>query len=171
MIRTNKCGFGSAMIDGTMVASKNLVAWVMGDLSDDFEAIPRMIDEINKGNADMVIGSRNIPGSSRGDQGVLKAIGSTQFSRLAKFLFRLPVYDITNAFRTFKKEIINKVKLKHNDFYISPELALKAHIAGYKLGELPVIYKDRKVGTAKTKLFSMGSKYYIRLKIRIIRGN
>ena len=162
IVRHKNPGFGFSLSDGSKIASGELVCWVMGDSSDDFEAIPKMINKINNGY-DMVIGSRNIKGGSRGDQGKLKAIGSTQYSALAKFLFRLPVYDITNAFRTFRKEIINKVSLENNNFAISPEFALRAHVAGYKRTEIPVTYRDRKVREAKTKLFRMGLKYYLLL--------
>jgi len=159
MVRGRNPGFGYSLLDGSKEASGELICWVMADLSDDFEVIPKMMEIIDEG-ADMVIGSRNISGGSRGDQGKLKALGSAQFSAFAKILFKLPVYDITNAFRTFRKELINKIPLENNNFAISPEFALRAHVAGYKLAEIPVTYKDRNVGEAKTKLFSMGLKYY-----------
>ena len=55
MIRNTKPGFGYSLIDGTKQASKELVVWVMGDASDDFDTIPKMIDRINKGS-DIVVG-------------------------------------------------------------------------------------------------------------------
>jgi dolichol-phosphate mannosyltransferase len=162
IIRNTCKGFGFSLIEGSKKASGGLICWIMGDSSDDFKTIPSMIDKINQGY-DMVIGSKNISGGSRGDQNKLKAIGSTQYSTIAKFLFKLPVYDITNAFRIFKKEMINKISLENNNFAISPEFAIKAHIAKYKITEVPTVYKDRKFGEAKTKLFRMGMKYYFLL--------
>ncbi len=159
MVRDKKPGFGFSLIDGSKKASGSIIIWVMGDSSDDLKTIPQMIEKIEKG-ASMVIGSRNVPGSSRGDQNMLKAAGSTVYSRCAKILFRLPVYDITNAFRAFKKELINKVKLENGNFAVSPEFAIKAHAAGYLLAEVPTTYSDRKIGEAKTKLFWMGMIYY-----------
>jgi len=158
-IRKEKPGFGFSLIDGTKKASGEIVIWTMADLSDDLETIPKMIKKIQDG-ADMVIASRNMPGGSRGDQNKLKAIGSTIFSRLAKILFLLPIYDITNAFRAFKKEMIYTISLENNNFAISPEFAIKAHKKGYRLAEVPTTYNERKVGEAKTKLFKMGTFYY-----------
>ena len=131
----------------------------MGDSSDNFDTIPVMIKKINEGY-DMVIGSRNVSGGSRGKQNRLKAFGSKQYSALAKVLFRLPIYDITNAFRAFRKELIDKIELENGNFAVSPEFAIKAHVRGYKLAEVPTTYKDREVGEAKTKLFRMGLFYY-----------
>lgn len=162
IVRTQNPGFGFSLIDGSKNASGEIVIWIMGDLSDDFNNIPKMIKKINEG-FDMVIGSRNISGGSRGDQSKLKAFGSEKYSALAKILFNLPVYDITNAFRAFKKELIHNVRLENGDFSISPEFAIKSHIAKYRLAEIPTVYKDRKHGEAKTKLFKMGAKYYFLL--------
>jgi len=158
-VRNENPGFGFSLIDGSKNSLGEIILWVMGDSSDDFNNIPIMINKINQGY-DMVIGSRNVPGGSRGDQEILKAFGSKLYSSLAKILFNLPVYDITNAFRAFRKELINKVELENGDFSISPEFAIKSHVLGYKITEIPTSYIDRKVGEAKTKLFRMGAKYY-----------
>lgn len=159
MQRTKNPGFGFSLVDGSRAGVGSIIVWVMGDSSDEFDLIPEMIKKIDNG-ADMVIGSRNIPGSSRGDQNIFKAIGSKQLSFIAKILFGLPIYDITNAFRAFKKELINNIKFENNNFAISPEFAIKANIKGFKLAEIPTKYKDRNVGEAKTKLLRMGLFYY-----------
>jgi len=159
IVRDSSPGFGSSLVDGSKKASGDIIIWTMADLSDDLNSIPKMIRKIEEGK-DMVIASRNVSGGSRGDQNKLKAIGSTLFSRIARILFNLPVYDITNAFRAFRPELINQIKLENNNFAISPEFAIKAHLAGYKLAEVPTTYSERKIGEAKTKLFKMGLFYY-----------
>lgn len=159
MVRPKNPGFGFSLIDGSKDALGEIVVWIMGDASDNLETVLLMIEKINSGE-DMVIGSRNMRGGSRGDQNKLKAIGSNVFSRLARLLFGLPVYDITNAFRAFRKKLIFKIKLENNNFAISPEFAIKAHVHGFKIAEVPTTYNERKVGQAKTKLFKMGLFYY-----------
>lgn len=159
IVRNKKAGFGFSLIDGSKQAKNKIIVWVMGDASDNFETIPLMLDKIAKGE-DMVIGSRNMAGGSRGDQNKLKAIGSKFYSFLAKILFNLPVYDITNAFRAFRKKIIMNIDLENGNFAVSPEFAIKAHLAGFKIAEVPTTYNERKNGEAKTKLFKMGCYYY-----------
>jgi dolichol-phosphate mannosyltransferase len=159
IIRKEKFGFGSALVDGTKEASNEIITWVMADSSDDLNTILKMINAIEVGG-DIVIGSRNIKGASRGDQNVSKAVGSRIYSFIAKILFNLPVYDITNAFRTFRKKTFDNVVLKRNDFAISPEFSIKAHRAGFKLKEVPTTYNERKIGEAKTKLLRMGLLYF-----------
>jgi hypothetical protein len=69
------------------------------------------------------------------------------------------VHDITNAFRGFKKTLLNKIKLESSGFAISPEFAIKAHLAGYKLGEVPTVYYDRVEGVSNFKLWKMSLEY------------
>ena len=159
IIREKNPGFGYSLVDGSKASAGEIIIWLMADASDDLNTISAMIKKIEQGY-DMIIGSRNVAGGSRGDQNKLKAFGSRQFSRLAKILFELPIYDITNAFRAFRKEIINKIRLENSGFAISPEFAIKAHLKGYRLAEVPTTYSERKEGKAKTRLFRMGIFYY-----------
>ncbi len=162
IIRTQNPGFGFSLIEGTKKASEKIIVWVMSDLSDDFETIPKMIEKINQG-FDIVIGSRNIKGGSSGDQHAIKAFSSRIYNFIARIFFKIPIYDITNAFRAFRKEVFSNIKLVRGDFAISPEFIIKAHLKGFKLGEVPITYKERQTGKAKMKLFKMGIIYYFLL--------
>ncbi len=73
--------------------------------------------------------------------------------------FGIKVHDITNAFRGFKKEIFKKLNLEADSFNISPEFALKAHKAGFKLGEVPTDYKARVDGASTFKVSKMALSY------------
>ena len=169
VIRTTEFGFGSALVNGTKRASNEFICWVMGDSSDDLRTILKMKEKLDLGY-DMVIGSRNVKGGSRGDQNPSKAIGSRIYSLTAKFLFDLPVYDITNACRMCRKEVFKNVKLERYDFAISPECAIKTYGRGFKLGEVPTTYQERKIGEAKTKLMSMGLTYFrLLFRYRFVR--
>ena len=79
----------------------------------------------------------------------------------------MKVHDITNAFRGFKKDILDKIHLEASGFAISPELAIKAHLSGYKLGEVPTVYHDRVEGVSNFKLWKMSLEYLL-LYLKII---
>ncbi|MBS1266583.1 MAG: Glycosyltransferase AglD [Candidatus Woesearchaeota archaeon] len=158
-------GMGNALIDGTKKAKGDIIVWVMADRSDNLETIPKMIKKIKQGN-DMVFGSRYIPGGSSGDLDKTKALASSGYSRLAKFFFGLRVNDITNAFRAFKKSVFNKIKLDSGDFAISPEFAIKAHLRGFRLTEVPTTYSNRIAGKTKFKMMKMGLKYLSLLRFK-----
>lgn len=151
-------GMGNALLEGSKKAKGDIIVWVMADLSDDLNTIPKFIKKIEDGY-DIVFGSRYMKGGSSGDLSPFKKIASRGFSTLSGIL-GIKVHDITNAFRAFKKEVLNSIKLESADFAISPEFALKAHLAGFKLDEVPTTYSNRKKGIAKFKMLEMTKKYF-----------
>lgn len=149
---------GKALIEGTKAARSPVIIWTMGDLADDTKTYLEIIKKIDDGY-DLVFGSRYMPGGSRGNLDMLKAFLSSWGTQLARFLFGVPVHDITNAFRGFRKEIFGKINLDSAGFAISPEFAIKAHLAGYRLGEVPTVYRNRIEGVSSFKLFKMIRSY------------
>jgi dolichol-phosphate mannosyltransferase len=166
--RDNKRGMGAALIEGMKRARGNVIVWVMGDLSDDLDKIPEMVKKIGDGY-DIVFASRYMKGGSSGDLNKLKAFLSSRFTIFARIFFDIGVHDITNAFRAFRAELADKIKLEYMDFGISPELAIKAHILGYRLGEVPCSYKTRTIGKTKFKIAMMVLKYLTLLKYKSYR--
>ena len=158
---------GAALKDGTKAATGDVVIWTMGDMSDDTQTYKHIVDKINDGY-DMVFGSRYMPGGSRGNLDAFKAFLSSNGTFLARLLFGVPVHDITNAFRGFKKAVFQKVKLNSTSFDISPEFALRAHLAGFRLGEVPTVYTNRDRGVSKFKLWRM-TKAYLKVYWRLIK--
>ncbi len=156
--RSSNPGMGNALKEGTSIAKGKTIIWAMADKSDNPETFPRMVEKINSG-FDMVFGSRYIKGGSRGDLAVHKAFFSMSYSLLAKLVFGLRVNDITNAFRCFRKKVFDSVNLDSGDFAISPEFAIKAHKAHFRLGEVPTNYTDRKEGKTTFKIMKMGPRY------------
>jgi dolichol-phosphate mannosyltransferase len=149
---------GKALIEGTKIAKGNLIIWTMGDMADDTKTYGEIIIKLNKGY-DMVFGSRYMPGGSRGNLDPLKAFLSSWGTLLSRFMFGIMVHDITNAFRGFKKEVFENISLKSSGFSISPEFAIKAHLNGYKLGEVPTVYTNRVEGVSNFKLYNMTKSY------------
>jgi glycosyltransferase involved in cell wall biosynthesis len=123
---------GNALIEGTNKANGDVIIWIMADLSDDLNTIPKFLKKIENGY-DLVFGSRYIKGGSPGDIPSNKAFFSRGFANLSRIFIGIKVHDITNAFRAFKKNVFNSVNLKSTDFAISPEFALKAHLANFKM--------------------------------------
>ncbi len=154
---------GRALVAGTKAAKGDVVIWTMGDMADDTKTYADIITKINAGY-DIVFGSRYMPGGSRGNLDRLKAFLSSWGTRLSRILFGIPVHDITNAFRGFRKDVFNKIRLDSPGFSISPEFAIKAYLAGYKLGEVPTVYTNRVEGISNFKLYNM-TKSYLKLYI------
>lgn len=149
---------GKALLDGTKASKGEIVIWTMGDLADDVNTYGAIIYKVKKGY-DLVFGSRYMKGGSHGNLDPIKAFLSLWGTIIARLLFGVKVHDITNAFRGFRRQLINKIRLDSCGFSISPEFAIKAHLAGYKLGEVPTVYTNRLKGRSHFKLFSMTKNY------------
>lgn len=163
---------GKALLIGSKKATGEIVIWTMGDRADDCQTYSKMVEKIQQGY-DLVFGSRYIPGGTWGNLDPTKAFLSSRGTILAKLIFGIPVHDITNAFRAFKADILKKIKLESNGFAISPEFAIKAHLLGFKLGEVPTVYYDRVEGVSNFKLWKMSSEYlilYLKLFIQRLLG-
>lgn len=157
---------GKALLEGTQKASGKYIIWTMGDLADDTNTYTDIINKLKLGY-DLVFGSRYMPGGSRGNLDPLKAFLSSWGTVLAHLLFSVQVHDITNAFRGFRKDILKNISLDSSGFSISPEFAIKAHLVGFKLGEVPTIYTNRIEGISSFKLFRM-TREYLRLYIDLL---
>ena len=157
--RKSNPGMGFALREGTKASKGDIIIWTMADLTDDLKTIPKFIEKIKSG-ADMVFGSRYMKGGSAGDLSLLKRFVSWGFTFASRTFIGIKVHDITNAFRAFRKEVFFAVEPEAGDFAISPEFALKAHLKGFILSEVPTVYKDRKKGTTKFKMFLMSKRYF-----------
>ncbi len=163
-----KRGMGLALKDGTRLAKGVMVAWVMGDRADDLTTLSEMVKKLRKGH-DIVFGSRYMKGGSRGNLGRFKAFLSSRFTVLARWIFGIPVHDITNAFRAFRKTVFDEVPLECDDFAISPEQAIKAYLLNFKLGEVPTTYFDRRAGQTKFEMGRMVFRYLRLLRYKFIK--
>ena len=123
--RKSDPGMGGALMLGTKHARGDIVVWLMGDISDDLNAIPKFIENIESGQ-DMVIASRYIKGGDPGNLQPMKKFFSKSFSVLSRILVGVPVHDVTYAYRAFRKNVASASKLESKNFAISPEFTLKA---------------------------------------------
>ena len=71
--------------------------------------------------------------------------------------------DFSVNFRIFRKSLIETVRLRRSDNSILFEMILKAHVAGMRLAEIPVTFRERRFGRSKLKLFSESLKFFMTL--------
>lgn len=128
---------------------------------DDYNAnvIDRMIEGFQNG-AEIVVGSRFIPGGNMQGCRWQKAIPV----RLAAFSLHtfagLPVHDPTNAFRLFSRKLLKHVKIESSlGFTYSIELLVKCHRLGWKMAEVPAQWYERKKGSSRFKVFKWAKAY------------
>lgn len=150
-------GLGTVLIFGFKSAKGKILVPFMGDLSDNPDDIVKLVKKVEEGY-DVVCGSRFIKGGKIKDYPLIKLIMNRLWNNLFAFLFRMKVKDISNAFKAYKKEVIDKTKPKSKGFEITAEVVLKAYIMGLKITEVPVSWSGRKRGYGESKFGSFTSK-------------
>lgn len=136
-----------------------IVVIMMSDLSDDPSDIDKMVHKIEKG-FDFVCASRYMSKGKRRGGSTLKALMSYLGCETYFLLTGLKSHDATNAYKCFRREILNNIKIESIAGYEMPlELIVKSHNLGYKITEIPTIWTERDKGYSKFKLFSYIPQY------------
>jgi dolichol-phosphate mannosyltransferase len=169
-------GFGFAVRAGLERSQGDAVAIVMGDGSDDPSDLVRYF-RVLEGGYDCAFGSRFLPGSAVHDYPRLKLILNRVVNHGIQLLFRHGYNDTTNAFKAYRREVIEGVQpLLSNHFNLTVEMPLKAIARGYTYATLPISWTNRTTGTSKLLLKEMGSRYlfivlYVFLEHHLTRGD
>jgi len=152
-------GFGLAVRKGLDHYTGDAVAIVMGDGSDSPADIVKYYRKLEDGY-DCVFGSRFIKGSKIKDYPILKMIVNRLANNFIRVLFLIKYNDITNAFKAYRKEVIDGCRpLISNYFNITVELPIKATNRGYSYTVVPIEWYGRESGVSKLKIKEMGKKY------------
>jgi glycosyltransferase involved in cell wall biosynthesis len=155
---TSDKGFANAVKFGFLHAKGELVVPIMGDLCDDLGTLEEMVKSINEGY-DVVCGSRYIKGGARIGGSKLKGFLSSFAGWSLYYLLGIPTHDIANAFKMYRKKVLDCINIKAGGFEISMELPLKAYYSGFKITEVPTVWKERKKGKSNFKIFRLIPKY------------
>ena len=152
-------GFGRAIICGLDHMMGDAVVIMMADESDDCRDVVRYWQELNSGY-DCVFGSRFIKGGGTIDYPWLKYVMNRLANYFLKMLFRIRLNDTTNAFKAYRREVIDGCRpLIAPHFNLTMELPLKAIVRGFSWTVIPITWRNRRSGVAKLKIKEMGSRY------------
>jgi dolichol-phosphate mannosyltransferase len=152
-------GFGLAVRAGLEHFQGDAVAVMMGDGSDDPADMLRYFELLDEGY-DCAFGSRFIGGDRTHGYPRLKLVINRVVNRGIRRLFRHGYDDTTNAFKAYRREVIDNVQpLLSNHFNLTVELPLKAVVRGHSYGIVPISWTNRTAGESKLGLREMGSRY------------
>ena len=131
----------NALKTGLKKAEANAVCIMMADLTDDPVILNQMYEEYEKG-FDVVAASRYMKGGRQIGGPILKQILSRVAGVSLHHLVGLPTHDATNSFRLYSKKFLDRVKIEADGgFELAIELTVKAHFGGYKVGEVPTVWR------------------------------
>ena len=169
-------GFGRAITCGLDVMAGDAAVIFMADESDDPRDVVRYWEKLNEGY-DCVFGSRFMKGGGTIDYPPIKLFMNRLANAFVRLLFRHGLNDTTNAFKAYRKEVIDGIRpILSPHFNITVELPLKAAVRGYNFAVIPITWRNRRSGVAKLKIREMGSRYlfivlYVWLEKYFSRGD
>ena len=181
--RTGKLGLGTAYIAGFKYAIDREYDAAF-EMDADFSHDPRYLPDFLKAieNADLVIGSRYVPGGKTPNWTILRRIISGGGNIFARFMLGIPVHDCTAGFRCYRRHVLENIDLDsiHSQGYaFQVELAYRVMRKGFKIVETPIIFMDRRVGKSKMSgtIFVEGFTYVLKTRfgkkphMDVVNGN
>jgi dolichol-phosphate mannosyltransferase len=169
-------GFGLAVRSGLEQFTGDAVVIMMADKSDDPEDLV-MYHHILEEGWDCAFGSRFLHGAVITDYPRLKLVINRIANTFVNVLFRLGYNDTTNAFKAYRREVIETISpLLAKHFNLTVEMPLKAITRGHTYKVVPTSWTNRTTGEAKLAMREMGSRYlfivlYIWLEHHLSRGD
>lgn len=154
--RREKQGLGRAYVAGMGEALDRGAAIVVqmdADLSHPVTTVPVMIDAIRRRGADVVIGSRYVPGGSTADNWPLRRrLLSSAANVYVNAVLRLKIHDATAGFKAWRAETLRELDLSavgSNGYAFQIEMNFRARALGARVVETPIHFEDRTEGTSK----------------------
>ncbi|HEX9967881.1 MAG TPA: polyprenol monophosphomannose synthase [Solirubrobacterales bacterium] len=151
--RPGKEGLGPAYIAGFRRALAEGAGHVLemdADFSHEPAYLPRLLEAA--GRADLVVGSRYVPGGGVGDWGPLRRAISRGGSAYARRVLGVDVRDLTGGFKCFRREVLEAIDLdavRSRGYAFQVELTYRAIQRGFEVAEVPIVFRDRRVGASK----------------------
>ncbi len=168
--RPGKQGLGTAYIAGFKYAIDHGYDSAF-EMDADFSHDPRYLPDFLKAieNADVVIGSRYIPGGDTPNWSLLRRFISGGGNIFARYMLGIPVHDCTAGYRCYRREVLESIDLdaiQSQGYAFQIELAYRVMRHGFKIVETPIVFMDRRVGKSKMsrKIVIEGFTYVLKTR-------
>ncbi|MGH7787565.1 MAG: glycosyltransferase [Candidatus Binatia bacterium] len=172
----NTLGRGPALAlrAGFAAAQGEAVCVTMADASDEPEDVGRMLERLEAGY-DLVAASRYMPGGRQVGGPPLKSALSRLAGLSLYFVAGLPTRDPTSNFKLYRRSMLERLPIESaRGFDIALEITVKAFAAGYRITEVPTVWRDRTEGQSNFKLAQWLPRYLrwygVALRTGILRG-
>jgi dolichol-phosphate mannosyltransferase len=151
--RPIKEGLGPAYVAGFRLALASgapLIAQMDADFSHDPADLPRLFAASR--DADLVLGSRYVDGGGVTEWGPVRRLISRGGSAYARTVLGVPIRDLTGGFKVFRREVLEAIDLGSISAFgyaFQVETTYRTIRAGFRVAELPIVFRDRRVGESK----------------------
>ena len=151
--RMRKEGLGPAYLAGFQIALDDGAQRIIemdADFSHDPAYLPKLIGAAD--HFDLVIGSRYVPGGGVTEWGPVRRFISRGGSAYARVALGVPIRDLTGGFKCFRREVLESIELdtiEARGYAFQVETTYRAIKAGFRVVEIPIVFRDRTDGTSK----------------------
>ncbi|MBE3560581.1 MAG: glycosyltransferase family 2 protein [Ktedonobacteraceae bacterium] len=152
-------GYGRACWKGAQLAGQlgaEILIFMDGDGSDDPADLPLMLEPLQQGRADLVMGSRVTARAERGAVPPQARLGNWLVSRLIYLMYSVPLHDI-GSFRVIRSTTLEKLHMREMVSGWPVEMLVKAARTGCRIVEVPIHYRRRSHGRSKVAGTLVGS--------------
>jgi len=170
LLRLKRRGRGAGGIDGFKAALElgaDLVVEMDGDLSHQPKFIPALVAAAR--DLDLVLGSRFVKGGRDADRSLIRRFITILIRLFIRRRFRVPVRDVSSGFRCFRREVLTALDLD-DLISVGPSVVLetlyKAHLLGFRIGEIPIEFVDRTRGKTKLSALTLFETLIMALKFK-----
>ncbi len=169
--RTSARGLGRSLLDGftrALAGGADLIFQMDGDLSHDPKYLPDMAAAAAE--ADLVIGSRYLKGVSVVNWPLRRIMLSAFANRYIRAVTRLRVADCTSGYRCWRRDALAHVPLDHlvsEGYAFVVEMLYRAHKAGCRIREVPIIFVERRQGHSKVSSRVLVESFIMPWRLRL----
>ncbi len=159
VVKPDKPGYGYAYLYAFKFVRGKYIVIGDGDNTYDFLEMPKLLEPLKRGEADLVIGSRFKGEIKPGAMPWLhRYIGNPLLTFILNRLFKAGVSDAHSGFRAFTREALERMELKTYGMEFASEMIIEAVRRGLRIKEVPITYYPRK-GESKLSSFSDGWRH------------
>lgn len=171
--REGKLGLGTAYIAGFRRALDHGYDYIFemdADFSHDPRDLPKLHDACSTGGLDVAVGSRYLTGVNVVNWPMGRVLMSYFASKYVRAITGLKVADTTAGFCCYRSEVLRTMeldKIRFKGYAFQIEMKFTAAKCGFKVGEVPIVFVNRVLGTSKMSsgIFSEAFFGVIQLKI------
>ncbi|GMW01133.1 MAG: dolichol-phosphate mannosyltransferase [Candidatus Hydrogenedentota bacterium] len=151
--RSGKLGLGTAYVTGykyCLEKGYDRIGGMDADFSHNPSVLPALFGSLD--HFDMAVGSRYIRGGGTRNWGLHRQLLSRTANLVARTLLSFPAKDVTSGFRAYRREVLESIDLdtiKSEGYAFVVEFMYRSVRRGFKVGETPIIFEDRRYGTSK----------------------
>jgi len=168
--RDGKLGLGTAELSGMRYAIEHDYRTVI-TMDADFSHDPKYLNGLAAGigEYDLMMGSRYVPGGGVAGWGWRRRTMSRAANFLSRLILGLPQRDSSSGYKAYRVEMLRKLDLDRvfaTGYAFQEEMVFRCWKAGFRIGEYPIVFEDRRVGKSKINLGEGVKLLWTLLKLR-----